>query len=160
MLWVTCITFLVKVIDFPDLIKESDIAPAMYPEIAIVPHGTALNHAACFKFTLKTYSMEQNIYQTRSTIQNLEYGLKICINLNWRKEKKTLEKEAKRMLWLTVLKYTGIHERRTKYPCTKVHLSKPTHAKMLYIKILNFWLKAYPVVSDVCKNDSPGGHFR
>lgn len=68
MLRVTCIIFLVKVTDFPDLIRESDIAPAMYPEIAIVPHGTALNHAACFKFTLKTYLMKQNIYQTRYII--------------------------------------------------------------------------------------------
>lgn len=28
----------------------------MYPETAINPQGTALNHAACFKFTLNTYN--------------------------------------------------------------------------------------------------------
>ena len=52
---VTCMILRTDVTEYPALIKKSDIAPAMYPEIAIVPHGTALNQAACFKFTLNTY---------------------------------------------------------------------------------------------------------
>ena len=69
----TCMIFRVRVMLVPRRINKSDQKPAMYPVKAIILHGTALNQAACLRFTWYTCNTLYHLWRLEITTIHLQF---------------------------------------------------------------------------------------